>query len=259
MTTENITCSCGTKFQWTPEPSDDEWVIKIMRPRSCQDCEDRHAAETQEERRIESERRLVSAITQMRSYVANETPRLFRGTDISHERFNAAGWARVKDWRPSDEKPWLGIIGETGTCKTRIACLLAADEMDRQVTRRTMKPMQTFTNIPRFHFAPSYKITEIAALLQAGTFEQKEEARSYLDEIRRADLLVIDDLGKGRMNNATIAAEMFALVSHRYDNALPTIWTANSTPEQIASNLAEDMAAPFAGRLNDSSRILRFK
>ena len=30
-------------------------------------------------------------------------------------------------------------------------------------------------------------------------------------------------------------------------------------PEQIAANLAEDMAGPLAGRLNDSSRIIRFK
>ena len=37
------------------------------------------------------------------------------------------------------------------------------------------------------------------------------------------------------------------------------IWTANSTPEEIASCMSEDMAAPFAGRLNDSSRIVRFK
>jgi len=52
---------------------------------------------------------------------------------------------------------------------------------------------------------------------------------------------------------------MFALINHRHCHALQTIWTANSTPEQIASNLAEDMAGPFAGRLNDSSRILRLK
>lgn len=258
MTTETITCSCGTEFQWTPEPSDDEWIAKHFRPTSCPDCQDKREAKWQEERRIKSEQHLANAIAQIRSYVANETPWLFRGTDISHERFNAAGWARVKDWRPSDEKPWLGIIGETGTCKTRIACLLAAFEMERQATQRAMKSVQTFINIPRFHFAPFYRITEIAALLQAGTFEQKEEARCYLDEIRRANLLVIDDLGKGRMN-ASIAAEMFALVDHRYANALPTIWTANSTPEQIAANLAEDMAGPFAGRINDSSRILRFK
>jgi hypothetical protein len=266
MTTETITCSCGTEFQWTHGKTDPEWVLKFTRPVSCPDCDNRREAQLREELRNEFERRLASALAQMRSCVSKETPGLFRGTDISHERFNAAGWAWVKDWHPSDEKPWLGIIGETGTCKTRIACLLAATEMERQVTRRAMKSEQTFTNIPRFQFAACYEISEIAALLQAGTFEQKEEARSYLDAIRRADLLVIDDLGKGRMN-ASIAAEMFALVNHRYANALPTIWTANSTPEQIASNLAEDMAGPFAedmagpfaGRINDSSRIIRFK
>jgi hypothetical protein len=258
MKTENITCRCGTDFQWTPDPSDDEWIAKHFRPTSCPECEERREAERLEAQRIKYEQHLASAIAQMRSHVAKETPRLFRGTDIGHERFNAAGWARVKDWRPSEKKPWLGIIGETGTCKTRIACLLAASEMERQVAQRAMQSAQPFTNIPRFHFAPSYEISEIAALLQTGTFEQKEEARSYLDAIRRANLLVIDDLGKGRMNGP-IAAEIYALVDHRYSNALSTIWTANSTPEQIAANLAEDMAGPFAGRLNDSSRILRFK
>ena len=257
MNTETITCSCGTKFSWEYEPSDEEWLLKFLRPRLCQDCKDRRAAEGRENARIKHEQSLTNAIAQMRFRVANETPLLFRQTDISHKRFNAAGWARVKEWKPSADKPWLGIIGETGTCKSRIACLLADAEMDRQFTLRNMDSYQEHWDIPRYRFASCNEISDFASLLQVGSFELKEKARCYLHDIRRADLLVIDDLGKGRMNTA-IAAEMFALIDHRYVNALPTIWTANSTPEQFASNLAEDMAGPFAGRINDSSRILKF-
>ena len=68
----------------------------------------------------------------------------------------------------------------------------------------------------------------------------------------------VDDLGKGRMTPA-VASEFFDVIDHRHKENMPVIWTANSTPEVIAANMTLDMAAPFAGRLNDCSRIIRFQ
>jgi DNA replication protein DnaC len=85
-----------------------------------------------------------------------------------------------------------------------------------------------------------------------------QHARAWLDKLRDVDVLLIDDLGKGKLSPA-VASEMFALVDHRHVNQLVTIWTSNSAPETIAECMTPDMAAPFAGRINESSQIFHFK
>jgi len=257
MRSETITCSCGDVFQWTPAADCDEWLASMSRPSSCPECSHRIQVERREQERIESEARITKHVAHITAKIDAATPPIFRRTDTSHPSFNAAGWQRVRNSKPTEEKPWLGLIGETGTCKSRIAYLLARTAIERMARQSAEKVHHGYRQ-PTFAFLAAYEITDAAARLHAADFKEKDKARDYLAELRRVDFLIVDDLGKGRLSPA-IAAELFALVDHRYCHALPMIWTANSTPEAIAANLAEDMAAPFAGRLNDSSRIIRFK
>lgn len=255
MKEENITCDCGTVFQWKPE-SDDDWVNSLIKPRSCPECTERIAAESHEKWRREREERIDSFVANALRAVMAETPTIFRATDTSHVRFNTAGWQSVQDWKPSFEKPWLGLIGVTGTCKSRIAYLLAAAEIERLARRVAEKDKSTA--YPTFAFVASYEITDLAGKLNSSDFGHKDSARQALNRLRSVDLLLIDDLGKGRLS-PVVASEMFAIIDHRYANALPMIWTSNSEPQDIVARLPDDMADPFAGRLHDSSRIIRFK
>lgn len=249
MTTETITCECGAIFEWEPSAFTDFISLDpyFFRPDHCSRCSERIEAERQASERLQ---RIAKISRNARESAHHATPAIFRTTVTSHPKFNDRGWHKARDWRPSAEKPWLGLIGETGTCKSRIAYMLAAGEIELMATAMEREPS--------FQFVAAYEISDMVGRLVAQSFETKDEARSDLARLRNARLLLIDDLGKGRMTPA-VSAELFALIDHRYCHALPTIWTANSTPEQIAANLSEDIAGPFAGRLNDSSRILRFK
>ena len=257
--TEDITCECGTVFQWTNDG--DEWMRHFNhRPSHCAVCDERienkREAKREIERQLEREKKLAGHLEGLKNTIEKRIPPLFLATDTAHPKFNLPGWNAVKDWKPSAEKPWIGLIGETGTSKSRIAYLLAANELE-WITRINCKNNE-YPKRATFSFVSSYEITDLAMRLHTGTFSQKEEAGGDLADLRKVDLLLIDDLGKGRMSPA-INGELFALIDHRYKHQLRTIWTSNSTPEAIAANMSEDMAAPFAGRLNDCSRIIRFQ
>jgi len=268
MKTETITCeSCQASFEWEHD-LDEKWR-ELLKPNYCEPC--LAIAKEQEElaKREAKQRKLKERIDGYVEGIRGKIPPLFQKTDINHPRFNRAGWDKLKDWRPTDEKPWLGLIGETGTSKSRIGHLLSL-EIAREMANDRFSAM-TFSNNkrePGIMLVSSNEITS-ASMLQFSNKQHAtrplwddrtpaQQARDFLDALRTADFLLIDDIGKGRLSPA-VAAEFFAIVDHRYQYQLPMIWTANSTPEEIASCMSEDMAAPFAGRLNDSSRIVRFK
>ncbi len=210
---------------------------------ACPDCEAKHKAERLEQSRKNN-----------RDKVRAEVPALFRSTDISHAKFNRKAWDKIKDHKLTEEKPWLGLVGMTGRCKSRLAYLYAQDE----ITRLADAWSDGTERIPSFKFATSYQIGE-AVLKQYGEDKQaKRAAREFLDGIRDTSVLLIDDIGKGRLTPA-VASELFALVDHRHAHLSRTIWTSNSAAEVIAEGLTEDMAGPFAGRLIESSTIFTFK
>lgn len=251
-TIETMKCHCGETFQW--EPSD--WIetpadMDLYRPTSCPPCQKRQEAETAAAQKAE---RLRDKIEKARKNALDKLPCLFPATDTNHPRFNRSAWEKVRDHALTEEKPWLGLIGETGKSKTRIAALMAVEYV-RQLTERWTAA--TWEDLS-FVFVTGYHLCELAGIISTGSFEQKEEARKELKQITTCDLLLIDDLGKGHITD-TVAASLFAIVDYRYANVLRTIWTANSTPEDIAAKMNPDMAAPFAGRLNDHSRIFSFK
>lgn len=257
-TTESIKCPCGETFKWEPSA----WMIAegadldYWRPTSCPSCIEREDQEQEAACKAEEIReRIEKAVNHARSEAPEAIPRLFRKTDTAHEKFNLPAWNKINDHVLTTEKPWLGLIGETGFSKTRIACLIFIEEAERCARS---KAENIRSERATFIFTTGYRICELASLVQTGSFDQKETARAELERITNCDLLVIDDLGKGKVNDA-VSASLFALLDHRYAEVLRTIWTANSTPEQIASAMPTDMAAPFAGRLNDHSRIVRLK
>lgn len=260
MRTETITCQqCQSTFEWLTSYDPEDALYRLLKPTLCKPCFDIEAEEEERGIRERKGRELKEGIDNYIALIQGKIPPLFRSTDIDHPRFNRRAWEKLKTWRPTPEKPWLGLIGGTGTCKSRIAYRLALD---------IAREWAADGSSPKVVFTPAHEITA-ATWAQFGgrqhdtrpSWDERtpaQQARGFLDAVREADLLLIDDLGKGRLSPA-VAAELFALIDHRYVNQLPTLWTANSTPEEIAASLTEDMGAPLAGRLNDSSRIIRLQ
>ncbi len=249
-TIETIKCPCGESFQWENDPNP-TWPYDY-RPDLCPPCSERQEAEFQAQQlRAKIEKQAAHA----REKAQNKLPRLFHGTDTAHPAFNRSAWSKIKDHKLTMEKPWLGLVGATGLSKSRMAALFFIQEADTIV--RIWKS-NDWRRDPSFVFVTGYRLCELAGIVSTGSFGQKEDARKELERITTSDLLLIDDLGKGRITES-VAAVLFALINERYANVERTIWTANSRPEEIAATMNSDTAAPFAGRLNDHSKIFNLK
>ena len=233
-------CMC----QNTLIEANDRWALNIG---VCDPCE----AEVQEQEAVrktkEREKRIADNKAEVTADLLNKTPDLFRRTDITHPEFATTKWERLKKHRMTAELPWVGLVGVTGRCKTRMAYLYAAN-LTVGLTRERKATHA---------FVASYEIGEAVSRLN-GEFSEKAEARRVLDRLRTVDVLLIDDLGKGRLS-PTVASELFALIDHRHKHSEATIWTSNSSPEVFAAGLPEDMAGPFIGRINGSSKIFTFQ
>lgn len=255
--TETITCECGAAFEWENSETD-QFSADWLRPGRCPACQTAFDQEQEERQQREQEERIFRELGNLRQTILSATPQRPRETCTDHPAFNSKAWARLRQWTPTTEKPWLGLVGATGACKSRIAYLVAGLVLERMLAARIGHiTTRECPRHPSFVFSKSYEITEKTMEQFGGTDEAKRKARAWLDRLRKADLALVDDLGKGKLSPA-VAAEMFALVDHRHDHQLTTIWTSNSPPEIIAANLSDDMAGPFAGRLNESSKIFKF-
>lgn len=188
------------------------------------------------------------------------TPKRFKDTNVDHPGYNKKVWQSILSWLPTSEKPWLGMVAETGRCKTRMSYLKAASVAEHLV-RESSKSIEVYMTCA----------TDMRQMLidKARGITHTSKPNHYLlnrpyDPIKRmweADLLVIDDLGKGRLTDA-VAEGFFSILNHRHDHNLVTIWTANAMPDQIGNmiindELRVDMGPPLAGRLTECSKIFK--
>lgn len=192
----------------------------------------------------------LEALAKVQEMVSNKTPLRFQSTDTNHEDFNRRLWERVQTWRPAASRPWIGLIGATGKCKTRCAYLLFKD-LAAYVTKPCSDPWSR-PKIPSVQSVTAYEFAEAVT----GKFgNESNECKTTLKRLRNADLLLLDDIGKQR-NTPALSSELFAILDHRHAENLTTIWTANSTPEAFLSDMDSDMSEPLAGRIRESSTIL---
>lgn len=253
MKTETIECECGTIFEWKNDS--DLGCNDLFRPTYCDPCAERIEAENQrqleEERERTSKRRLAEARASTANEIDKMTPPRYLATRTDHDDFNQCLWEKVEKWRPTSEVPFLGITGSSGKCKTRVGYMIL-----RQLVIEGIRVVKDMPHVPRFTAVNSSRLSSLVSRQFFGDdSEGKEKARWELDQCRYCRFLLIDDIGKAR-NTPSVAAELFALINHRHEQNLPTIWTSNSSPEQFVCGMSEDMAGPLAGRLIECSIII---
>ena len=64
----------------------------------------------------------------------------------------------------------------------------------------------------------------------------------WMDAVQNADFLVLDDLGSERATE-WVRERIFVIVNHRYREALPTAFTSNIGPKDLAEQLGERTAS----------------
>lgn len=236
---EDKICDCGKQF-----------VATHFLDLYCQECEvrieqERVALEAEREQRtiLEGQKDAARA-------VLRDTPPRYQATDIGHRAFNRELWAKVNRWQPTADQPWLGLIGASGACKTRCAFLKLSQLVSAHVTCRASRAIT-----PRFEIATACELHAAVTGQYSDDRQAKADARDFLDRIQSCDFLLFDDFGKAR-NTPAYSSALFGIIDHRHAHNAVTIWTANSTPEQLVAGMGEDMAGPLAGRIIECSTII---
>ena len=106
----------------------------------------------------------------------------------------------------------LYISSETkGSGKTLLACVLANEILKKRDIS------------VKFITVPDY-ITLVS---------QRDEMSLQRENIKNADLLILDDIGAQLENKDWINTALFQLINRRHTDLLPTIFTSNFTMEQL--------------------------
>lgn len=208
----------------------------------CGDCSNIREKEYLLEReQAQEERRIKKA----QVYYERVVPPSYRSTDTNDPRFNQKLLTRCEVWLKAvyDKNAivWLGLVGETGRCKTRCIALLAK--------RMIMSGYNLeWVIATRFQWAVQR---------QWGESDDAREAVQLLKKWRNVEILIFDDLGKQKMSEAVESA-FFDLIEHRSSQNKLIIWSANTHPKDMmtSNDFSKDRGAPIIGRLLDFSEIV---
>lgn len=228
-TTETRTCdTCGKQYEHEPFSFQPGGVDMFANCYTCPSCSEEAEKETAEQNRIGAAKAEFERIV----------PPSYCKTDINHQGFNVALWDKLKNWRA--EHGWLGLVGETGRCKSRCLALL----VKRLCWEGWHGEWCTATG---FQWAARRQFHD----------QDGNRACSYLDDWKKARVLVLDDLGKQTWT-PTVESEFYDLLEYRTNREKLTLWSANTHPEEMVSSkqLSQDRGAPIVGRLLDYSEII---
>ncbi len=230
---------CGESFECPVE------LREFRRGLSCDECEAKEEAN-----RLEIEgQKLEAKRIEAEAIVDELTPARIRCTDINHRDFNADLWKRVSAWKPTQERPWLGLIGMTGESKTRCAFLWVRRQARRRIETSSSDHL-------RIAHAKGYDFAAITLAKFSRDPQEQEEAREKLWKYRNADVLIFDEMGKLHVTKS-VFVELFGLIDHRHANNRVTLWTSNTHPDEFCDPWPEEYAGPIGGRIIESSTILR--
>lgn len=154
-----------------------------------------------------------------------------------HELLNSRGWEGFARHHPElaaelqrreDVEESLYIWGPYGTGKTVLACLLACQCIDQNLTR------VAFVTVPAL-------LDEIRGTFNSDGVSRRREEADLTETVRTQGLLILDDLGAERPTE-WVQERLFNIINHRYDQLLPTIFTSNLGIEELSGRLGERIA-----------------
>jgi DNA replication protein DnaC len=132
----------------------------------------------------------------------------------------------LKSWEENREfGKGLYFCGGVGTGKTHLAVAVMNELMQRK------RVPSLFVTVPEFldNLREAYMIPG-------------RDLDEWMDTVKNADLLVLDDLGSERPTE-WVRERLFVIVNHRYREALPTLFTSNIGPRDLATQLGERTAS----------------
>ena len=144
----------------------------------------------------------------------------------STERAFAKVMDYIKDWQANQaEGRGIYFCGDVGVGKTHLAVAV----MNELITRKRVPAL--FVTVP-----------ELLDNLRGAYNDPGRDIDEWMDSVKNAELLLLDDLGAERANE-WVRERIFVIVNHRYREELPTIFTSNTGPKDLAAQLGERTAS----------------
>ena len=225
-----ITCSnCQQDFDHDPIIINGR---EMFTPSVCFDCSEKENDERNAESQRQRKNRLISAFQ-------SEIAPSYRNTDF--ERISPNLKKAVSEWKFSPRG--LGIIGTSGSCKTRASVLILQRmvEEGRSVFFLTATQMAQAA-VDQFH----------------NDAKKKDDAENLLDRALSTSVLLLDDLGKNRMTDRA-EETLYEILEHRTSWEKHTIWTSNSGARDLHERFSKDRADAILRRLIEFSNIITIK
>lgn len=157
-------------------------------------------------------------------------------TDEARLRRDQPLYDAVMRWRFGPRG--LLLIGETGRCKTRIAWRLMRRLFDEGRRVRAISAV-------RFD-------------IEALEYMRTQGFKRWFDSLIEADVLFVDDIGKGRLSDA-VESRFFGLIDERTANCRPCIITSNDDGPSLAARMSEHRGPATIRRLRDNCDVIVFK
>lgn len=119
----------------------------------------------------------------------------------------------------------LYFCGAVGTGKTHLAVAV----MNELIRRKRVPAL--FVTVP-----------ELLDNLRGAYNDPGRDLDEWMTAVKNAEFLVLDDLGSERPTE-WVQERIFVIVNHRYREALPTVFTSNVGPKDLAAQLGERTAS----------------
>ena len=170
----------------------------------------------------------------------------YRNTSTDHPDFprpifkQCLNWMRGEKVNGIDPLPFLGLIGKSGLCKTRVI-----SQVVKHIIWRG--EFVTWVNSAKFQWCCQNQFND----------HSSKESTSFLKTYRTTRNLVFDDIGSLKATE-TVSDNLYALLEYRTANRLPMMWTSNESLDEmlVGKILTEKQRARSMSRLGGFSNII---
>lgn len=175
-------------------------------------------------------------------------PETYRNTDIAHPDYIAQtttvriaqSWLRGEVINGQEKMLFLGLVGKSGYCKSRIIA---------QLCKRLIWQGKhiTWMNSARFQWCAQNQFSD----------ESSKEAKKWLKRCITTANLVFDDIGSLKATEA-VSDSLYAILEHRTANGLPVMWTSNESESEmlVGGKISEKARERSISRLVGFSNII---
>jgi len=230
---DNVCPHCGRELQaeWVEFPPalqkkygrPGEWYYHPCTPACEQKNDQREWEIMRREARVDVLRNRSGISKRMKGYTFSSfKPYIGPGAARAAERVEHY----LKSWEENrDAGRGLYFCGDVGTGKTHLAVAVMNDLISRK------RVPALFVTVP-----------ELLDNLRGAYMTPGRDLDEWMEAVKNADLLILDDLGAEKPT-PWVQERVFVIVNHRYRETLPTIFTSNIGPKDLAKQLGERTAS----------------